>query len=224
MQTTDNSAQAKRAAPRGTALDPKNPSLVQPFKRLVDEGFITELTVKFTPTGTTTVGKPDERMAGVKDSGLTAGKDAPLGILAAVADQGNLIPLKGKKSGKKIEQPLPERSLDKKDFAGTAAELLARCTAVANNCGGATLVGRVRSANHFDGTTTTSFQNWWAQAKPYSRCVALSTEKKRADMTKDEIMKLGTLPCPFRGTQEFIVANEEAPAKPSSPSKTGGKE
>jgi hypothetical protein len=220
-----NPGAAPNKGPRPNALDPRSPLLVQPFKRLVDEGFIVEINVKFTPTGFTCGGKPDSRMIAVKNSGLVQGTEYPLGQLSAVADQGNLIPLKKTKAkgGKGQEQPLPKKTLTKKDFELSDEEFTARCISVADACGGTTLVGRVRSAQAFEGTITTSFQNWWRAADKNARMIALSQEKQRKDVGEDELKRLEGLQCPFRGSAEFHVVDEEddepAQAGPSTPIK-----
>lgn len=198
---------------QGPVLDPRAPNLAQPFKRLVEEGFVTELTVKFTPTGTTVSGKPDKRLASVPDSGLTAGVDAPVGMMSAAADKGNLIPRGGKtKTSGKAEQPRPKKSLVKADCELPPAELLARARAVADASGGNTLVGRVRSADNFDGKVTTSFQDWWASATHEKRASCLVLGRYRSEMGPECIRKIGALPCPFRGTATFAVNEEEEDA------------
>jgi hypothetical protein len=213
---TKVNAKSAGSSPRGTALDPRIPSLVQPFKRLVEEGYITELVVKFTPSGTTSLGKPDQRMVDVDKSGLVIDQAYPLGLLLAVSDKGNLVPVKGKKkTAAQAAQPLPEKTLTKDDLGKTPDELLARARAVANKSGGATLVGRVRSANRFGGSATISFENWWKTADAVSRASSLMTTKKLAELDQAQIDKFGSLQCPFRGTAEFTVI-ENAQASGSS--------
>lgn len=200
-----------QAMPKGNVLDPRTPALAQPFKRLVEEGFITELTVKFTPMGTTVTGRPDSRMVKVVDSGLSLETDFPVGQLASVAEKGNLIPRKGKSPGKKGQsngQPLPTKSLHKEDFALSPAEFKARCESVASACSGATLVGRVRSAGNFDGSVTTSFQDWWKSAGIKNRASALIQKKYSSEITQEQLKRLAGLSCPFRGIAEFTVSQE----------------
>jgi hypothetical protein len=213
-QVNNNSSGAKQRTPvtRSAAFDPRNPALVQPYKRLIEEGFFTELVVTFTPLGVTSTAKPDIRLASVEGASLDVNQSYPLGVLSAWADKGNLIPLKGKK-GKKIgnatpDQPLPDKSLCKRDFLGTAAELSARAVAVANKSGGSALIGRVRSEGHFRMGVTTSFQNWWAQASPADRASALCVPRYRGELTAEDLNKLAGLQCPFRGTAEFTVVEE----------------
>lgn len=214
-----NDTGANSRVPKGPrVLDPQNPALVQPFKRLVEEGFITELSVKFTPSGFTAMGVPDKRMADVKDSGLVVGKEFPLGKLKAVADNGDLIPIKGKsKKGKQEAQPLPKKSLCKRDFEGSDAELLARARAVATAAGGPTLVGRVRSAQFFDGKSTVSFENWWKDADSDARASALFLKKQYDELNESEVERFKNMQCPFRGPAEFVVADENKSSVEAKP-------
>jgi hypothetical protein len=186
----------------------------------VDEGFITELCVKFTPTGVTVTGKPDKRVADVESSGLTAGVDAPLGVILTAADKGNLIPKRSgdrkKQAGASAAAPLPKNSLCKRDFEGSDQELLARARAVAQAASGPTLVGRVRSGGAFSGEVTTSFGNWWAQASPQQRAVALVIPSRKKELTAEDIQKLSTMECPFRGTASFEVVESEAEDEPET--------
>jgi len=194
------------------ALDPLAPVLGQPWKRLVEEGFITELVVKFTSSGVNAQGKPDTRVCAVEGSGLVEGQFTPLGLIKAAADKGNLIPRRQNKngpSGSVSGTPLPAKTLVKSDFGGTDAELLGRARKVAQACGGQTLVGRVRSSNAFDGKVTTSFQDWWASASAEKRVKALVQPRHMSELSKDDTNRLAKMECPFRGTADFAVADEE---------------
>jgi len=204
----------KPVVARNTALDPRNPSLVQPYKRLVDEGFITRLRVEFSPSGFTAEGVPDARMIAVPESNLMVGTAYPLGTLIAIADKGNLVPKKqkNKAAGGSAEraQPLPKKTLTLRDFDGTTnQQLLARAAVVASADSAGTLVGRVRSANKFTANVTTSFHDWWAAADVDSRATALCQSKELAKLTDVHKARLATMPCPFRGNAEFVVADEE---------------
>jgi len=211
------SGQTNNTNARGTtlggrlALDPTKPTLSQPWKRLVDEGFILKLVVEFTPTGVSVLGEPDKRIVDVDGSGLVLGQPAPVGLIKAAADKGNLIPRRqtNKGPGGSVSgTPLPAKSLVKSDFTGSDAELLGRARKVAQACGGQTLVGRVRSSNAFDGEVTTSFKDWWASATPEKRAKALVQPRHLEGLTKDEVKKLANLECPFRGTADFVVAQD----------------
>jgi len=204
----------KVIAPRSNALDPRNAMLVQPFKRMVEEGFITELVVRFTPNGFTAEGVPDARVSGVEGSGLTAGVPAALGQILSAADKGNLVPkkTKGKTSGKAQVQPLPLKTLVSKDFDGTTDEqLMARMRVVASDSNGGTLIGRVRSAGRYLADVTLTYQEWWARANANDRALSLCQHKELVKLTDAQKNRLRNLPCPFRGTAEFLVSTESAP-------------
>lgn len=224
---TGNNAEKKPATPRGvSAFDPRAPALTQPYKRLVEEGFITSLTVIFTPNGVSMTAIPDARLAAVESSGLTADQAAPLGMCLAASDKGNLIPRRDNKSkktkGGTSKPALPEKSLCKRDFEGTDPELYARAQAVCTATGGAPLVGRVRSAGAFDGTVSTSFENWWKGANVEQRLSAVIIPSRAKELTTEEKARLGNMRCPFRGNAGFVVAEEEEeedqPAKARSSS------
>lgn len=229
MAEQTNKPGKKTPGPRGpAAFDPKTPTIVQPYKRLVDEGFITELSVVFTPTGVTITGKPDKRVADVPDSGLTVGEATALGRILTAADKGNLIPKRSgdrrKKANAAAAAPLPEKSLVKRDFEGSDQELLARARAVASSAGGPALVSRVRSAGNFGGRVTTSFQNWWAAATPPQRMASLVVPSRRGELDAGDAARFENMQCPFRGTADFIVAGgateptqTRRPAVPTGP-------
>lgn len=213
MQNTknnNNTGVGRSGAKAPPALDPRNPALVQPFKRLVEEGFIRSIKIEFTPSGFTCGGVPDQRMIALPDSALQEGREYPLGILSALADKHNLIPLKGK-AGKKAtgdtkSQPLPAKTLVKEDLSKTPQELMARAIAVAKACGGASLVGRVRTSGAFNGKVTITFKQWWDSATAVDRVKALVIPSKLKEFTSEDISRFsGPMPCPFRGIAEFRV-------------------
>jgi hypothetical protein len=206
----NGNTQGKVIVPRSNALDPRSGTLVQPFKRLVEEGFILELKVTFTPNGYSASGKPDARLAAVPNSGLTQGQDAPVGKLTAAADSGNLIPKKGTKVKSKatgsVAQPLPLKTLTKKDFEGTTDEqLIARMHVVASDEHGGTLIGRVRSAGRYLPDVSMSYQDWWAGANINDRALSLCQKKELAKLSQEDKVRLRGKQCPFRGTAEFLV-------------------
>lgn len=204
--------------PRVSALDVGAPALTQPFKRLVAEGFITKLTVVFTPNGFNVECVPDKRISEVENSGLTAGVSAPIGMVLAASDKGNLIPV-SKKTGKKQEQPKPEKTLVLADFELPEAQFIARCKAVAEKCGGATLTGRVRSAGAFNEdtfTSTISYTSWWEKANVKSRMVGLVQGELKNKLTKEQCQKFSKMSCPFRGDVVFQVKALEKEAEASS--------
>jgi len=209
-----NASGARAAVAQRSALDPRVPVLVQPFKRLVEEGFITELTVTFTPMGTECKGKADSRLAAVEGSGLDTTTHYPVGRLAAAAEKGQLAlpPKRGKKGAKSgPAENLPTKSLCKKDFENTTPEKLqARINEIAASAGGGPLVGRVRSANMFTGTQTTSYGDWWASANGAARAASLAQKRHFDTFSDEEKNALRRLQCPFRGTAEFAVSAEAA--------------
>jgi hypothetical protein len=179
---------------------------------MVEEGYIRSIKVEFTPTGFTSGGVPDERMIALEGSGLESNREYPLGILSALADRHNLIPLKGKaakSNGQAKAQPLPAKTLTKEDLSKTPQEFAARARAVADACEGGTLVGRVRTSGAFNGSVTTSFQNWWRDASPRDRMSALVIPSKAREFTDEDVQKFSNLPCPFRGTAEFRVQEDD---------------
>lgn len=220
-QAKTKSPASRKGGP--TAFDPKSPAIVQPYKRLVDEGFIERLTITFTPTGVEVVGVPDKRVAEVAGSGLTAGTAAPLGMILTAADKGNLIPKRSgdrkKKANAAAVAPLPEKTLTKRDFEGSDQELLARARAVANHCGGPTLVGRVRSSGSFGGRVTTTFQQWWERATPSQRASSLVIPSRKEEIGTAEIARFATMQCPFRDVASFVVpeAGPSTQGRPRSP-------
>jgi hypothetical protein len=205
-------ASGVRANQSRAALDPRAPVLVQPFKRLVEEGLITELSVVFTPMGVTVKGKASKAMCDVEGSGLNQTDFFPVGKLAAVADKGKLAPPPSKKkkgAAAPAEASRPSKSLCKEDFAGNPQQLQQRANAVAQAAGGSSLVGRVRSAGHFTGTETVSYQTWWETATAEQRAHSLCQGRHLAGLTEEEKAKLTALRCPFRGTAEFTVRAQE---------------
>jgi hypothetical protein len=200
---------AAKASQQRSALDPTVPILVQPYKRLVAEGYITELVCSFTPTGVSVKAKADERMVAVVGSGLNTTEYYPVGRLAAVAEKGALAPAptrgRKKKSGPAVQ--LPEKSLCAQDFINPTREgLQARINSIAASAGGGPLVGRVRSAGKFTGTETVSYQTWWETASADSRAASLSQKRHYDALTAQQKALMQGLQCPFRGTAEFAVS------------------
>jgi hypothetical protein len=196
------------------ALDPRVPVLVQPFKGLVENGTITEISVKFSSMGTEVKGKASKRLADVKDSGLNTTDFFPVGKLLEVAEMGEDPVLKrpGKKGkGAKAgpAQVKPARSLCSEDFSLSQPALQARINEIAKNCGGGPLVGRVRSAGRFDHQSTISYRDWWENADGDLRALSLSEGKRYHAFTPEQKALLVGLQCPFRGTLEFTVKEDE---------------
>jgi len=180
---------------------------------LVENGIIGEITVVFSSMGTVVKGKASTRLAAVNESGLNTTDYFPVAQLLEVAEKGDkpLLVRPGKKSrgGTAPAQVKPARSLCTADFELTPAALQQRINEIARACGGGPLVGRVRSAGRFDGDATVSYQDWWRDASVDDRALSLSEGKRLAAFTPEEKSKLNGLQCPFRGTLEFKVAEEE---------------
>jgi len=196
------------------ALDPRVPVLVQPFMGRVEIGVITELSVKFSSMGTEVKGKASQRLVDVEKSGLNTTDFFPVGRLLEVAEMGEDPVLKrpGKKGNKGAGGPAqvkPARSLCKEDFTLAPAALQQRANEIARACGGGPLVGRVRSAGRFDGTETVSYREWWDSAGAELRALSLSEGKRFNTFTPEEMGVLTGLQCPFRGTLEFTVKEED---------------
>jgi len=181
----------------------------------VEEGIIEEVSIKFSPMGTEVKAKPGAQLVAVENSGLVQGTYYPVAKLATVAEKANLAPPpKGKKkagnAAANAEANKPTKSLCKADFEGTnPQQLQQRCNAVAQAAGGGPLVGRVRSAGRFDGDHTVSYQDWWETASPRHRALSLCQGRHLTSLTDEEIGRLGGVRCPFRGTAEFTVADDD---------------
>jgi hypothetical protein len=212
-QTTNTNVFAGAGRVPGTrpALDPLSPLLVQPYKALVEQGIISEITVRFGPNGAMTEGKASSILARVEGSGLNETDSFPLGKLIAAARAAGLTGRKGdKKAGAKSAEQKPARSLCASDFELPVPALQERCNSIARACGGGPLVGRVRSAGRFDASSgTRSYQDWWQSAPPKDRALSLSEGKRLAAFTPEMIGRLAGVQCPFRGTLDFVVAEEE---------------
>lgn len=196
------------------ALDPRIPVLVQPFKGMVETGLITEITVTFSSMGTVVKGKASKRLADVEDSGLNETDYFPVVRMLEVAEKGDkpllVKPSKKKTGGTTTGPAKPARSLCTEDFELADAALQQRANEIARSCGGGPLVGRVRSAGRFEGDATVSYQNWWNTASVADRALSLSEGKRLGAFTDEMKQRLAGLQCPFRGTLEFRVAEDDA--------------
>jgi len=194
-----------RAATAPPALNPLVPTLTQPAKSLVEKGLIARLSAVFEPTGTKVTGRPGGKLIG---DDFDANTDYGIGVLI---DRARSLGLVGqKKTSAGPAQPLPSKSLCKRDFeAEKQPRLQQRCNEVASNCGGGPLVGRVRSAGRFQNDHTQSYSDWWAEATPEDRLLSLSDVRGRKGVTPEETAAMANIQCPFRGTLDFVVAEEE---------------
>lgn len=196
------------------AFDPAHPALVQPWKRLVEEGFIVKLNVEFTPFGVNLSGQPGPALCALQGGVFASGVDYPLGVLESACAKHGFGARQKTVSRKTVASAgpsvvLPLKSLCKSDFDGkTATQLAVRAAAVAEACGGNTLTGRVRSAGLFSGSETTSFQSWWQTAPVASRLVALTDGHRRKQIEEAGLAvdAVGQIQCPFRGDAVFVVS------------------
>jgi len=199
--------QGPKAPKAPTALNPLIPSLTQPAKSLVEKGYISQISVIFSPTGTVVKGKPGVKL---QDAQFVANTDYGVGELIERARALGLVGAKVKKTTAAQAQPLPAKSLCARDFAEDKIPALqARCNAVASACGGGPLVGRVRSASRFTENQTTAYRTWWGTASPADRLLSLTDNRNRQGITPGQIDALGSIQCPFRGTLDFVVSQDD---------------
>lgn len=208
---TDNTESKIARVPRDSVLDPRKPLLAQPFKRMVEEGMC-NISVIFTSLGFQATGEPLGPLLEL-NVGLKANEQYPVVKLLQVAEGAKLLERGAKKKSKTGggAQPLPAKSLCKRDFEGTTNEqLLNRASAVATAANGGTLTGRARQSGAFNGTVTTSFQDWWDAATARERASSLCQSKELAKLSDADINRLGgRMPCPFRGTASFLVSQDD---------------
>lgn len=170
------------------ALNPEQMALTQPWKDYVSRGLITELSAVFTPMGTMITIKVAESLP--IPEGMSREAMAPGAAKAAIEASG-LIPKKGKGQGNKTkEDPLPKKSLCKKDFEGDSKHMQSRLTEVIKNLGGATIAGRIGSLKLFvEGATNIS--DWWKGTDPVNRVRVLCDQKNFDLLDPADVAKLG---------------------------------
>jgi len=212
QNTTNSKVSNGSAAPKARpALDPLSPALTQPFKDLVGKGVISALTVTFTPMGVSVSAKASQQLADVKDSGVNTTDSFPVAKLLALAESSGLHTRPGKKNGsaKGPTEVKPQKSLVAEDMKLSVSALQKRCNEIAAACGGGPLVGRVRSEGAFKASETQTYRQWWDSASPKLRLLSLTEGKRRGAFDLEQLGSLGEIQCPFRGTLEFIVANDD---------------
>jgi hypothetical protein len=223
MNTENNNQNNKPASAqpvRQNALDPLRPVLVQPYLGLLSTGHIKTVSAVFSAFGAEVKVRAGEKlvaacaMVGVT---LDPSQDYPCGEIKAAAEAAGLVGKKAKKaSGSTAEKtsPLPEKTLCVRDFTEEGIKKLgARARAVAEKVGGAGLVSRVRSAKHYDGKETISFQAWWKACQGDARLAALTTPSEVAKFdvagaAKAILAMEGLQECPFRETATFLPAKK----------------
>jgi hypothetical protein len=202
-----NKANGSRAPP--PALNPESCALVQPYKDFVGRGFISNITVEFTPLGVK-VG------CRIEKSLLNDGETTD--TIIAVVDAKNRIINKGLWTPGRpgVNKPsatkdlLPQKSICKDDFKGTDDEVKARILAVAKNIGDTTARGRIGSLKMMiEGVDT--FENWWKGASASEKSRLLSDKKHHDTFSDADHIRLANLAriCPFRGTVPTLNQNEE---------------
>jgi hypothetical protein len=216
---TNNKSSGNQA--KASAFDPRAPLLVQPFKRLVEEGFISRMTTVWTPTGVETKVQIDERVAAA-DTTFKVGVDYPAARIARLAEEKDLVPKKGKKvASQKPVSLLPKKSLCEEDFVGSGSNLASRAKDVASAIGGPALAGRIMSLKDIrtpEGVLT--FQDWWKLSSPAERYILLTDGVRRAKLDKNSsvLPALAALSCPFLDSLEFGKEKSEEEGAEAGPS------
>jgi hypothetical protein len=215
-----NNNKSVRAPP---ALDPSRPALVQPYRDFVQMGWITELNLKFTPTGHSIVCKPD------KTKFPELGDEVSVGVIRDAVIKAKLWEPRGakektNKNGKK-EDMLPKKSLCKKDFEGNDASLVSRARSVAKALGDNTGRGRIGSKS-LGIENADTFEKWWEHAEPEMIIQLLADKKHLEELSNEDINRLSDLldTCPFRGpvpTPNKDEATKPVKKEPSGKGKKG---
>jgi hypothetical protein len=127
--------------------------------------------------------------------------DIPLGVAKQLIIDAGLWTPKGPKNrdGKKIDNPLPKKSLTKEDFKDPGT-LVSRTAEVASALKDTTARGRIGSLNlMLEGIDT--FEKWWTAAPPSSKTRLLMDEKHYKQLTDVEHLRFSEVvtSCPFRG-------------------------
>jgi len=203
VRKTDKS----RAQP--PALNPEVCAVVQPYKDFLGKGFITKLSVEFSPMGV-------QVSCSVQNSLLK--ENETLDSRIAVGDAKNRIIEKGlwtpkqgsKGSSTKKEDALPSKTLCKKDFEGTSdTQLKQRVLAVAKALGDTTARGRIGSLKMMiEGVDT--FEEWWQDASAAEKTRLLSDKKHHSTFSEADYLRVGSVTnCPFRGSVPTPSQDEE---------------
>jgi hypothetical protein len=182
------------------ALNPEMPALTQPWKDFVSRGFVTALSVEFTPLGT---------QIGCKVQPSLKKKDDPTNGIIALGEaknrivEANLWSPKGPKKGDGATASvmLPKKSLTKKDFEGDDATLLKRVEEVSKALGDTTARGRIGSLKMFIEDEDT-FEGWWERSMAAEKVRLLSDKKHHEEITPADYLRFEKIvsKCPFRGS------------------------
>jgi hypothetical protein len=221
IQTGKSRGDSKqKSRPLPPALNPESCALVQPYKDFLSKGFISKLTVEFTPMGVHISCKlpPSLRKNGEGEDANYSVGDAKTRII----DQGLWVPnSKDTRDTKKVpEVQLPKKTLTKVDFEATDEKLSARANAVALALTDTVARGRVGSLRFMiEGVDT--FEEWWSSASPSEKSRLLMDGKHHSTITDADHLKLSRLlvQCPFRGPVPSPSAEdeEEQPNKAKPP-------
>jgi hypothetical protein len=215
----------KGEKPRGPppALNPEVCAVVQPYKDFIGRGYISKMTIVFTPMGNNvscTV------QASLLKDGETADKLISVGDAKQRIIDAKLWAPKGKEGGKETKDLLPKKSLCKEDFSGTTDDvLLKRANAVAKALGDTTARGRIGSLKlMIEGVDT--FEKWWVNSAPSEKSRLLADKKHHDGFSDADHLRLSSLMvvCPFRGpvpasSQEEAEEPEVKAAPPPATSK-----
>lgn len=181
------------------ALNPESPRLVQPYAHFVQMGWAE---YKLSATAST-LKSTFSLNAVLLEGNETVGLEISPAQLKERVVLKKLWSPKGNTSKKdKEDDPLPKRSLVKKDFeGGDKKKLLERVVAVATALGSDNARGRIGSLNLMrDGIT--AFDKWWSVAPGSAKAKLLADGKHWKQFTRSETDLLGSVSsnCPFRGT------------------------
>jgi len=182
------------------ALDPERMALTQPWRDFVSRGLVTNMTLVFTPGGTSVVIAVSDAVK------LPKGVDrssVPPGIAKqAIRDSGLGNQAKAKDS-KNQEQPLPVRSLSVRDLEpGRQGTISQRIAAVAKAIGPTSAAGRIGSCQlTLEGAN--NFKKWWTATSLENKVRLLTSDKHFKELSKVQVLDLAShLPdeSPFRGS------------------------
>jgi len=197
-----SSGNGGKSRPPPPALNPESCALVQPYKDFIGRGFLSQLTVRFTPMGITV---SCSVASSLLRSGETLETLIPLGDAKnRIIEKGLWSPGKpgGKKSGETSNvNALPKKSLCKDDFKENDDAVKARAIAVAAAIGDTTARGRIGSLDlMIEGVDT--FEEWWSSAAAAEKTRLLSDKKHHDQFSESDHLRVVNLlggDCPFRG-------------------------
>jgi hypothetical protein len=202
------------------ALNPETPALTQPWKDFISKGWLTALTVEFTPLGLQTgcIVQPSLRKAVDPESNVIALGEAKNRIV-----QAGLWTPRGAntRSGTTNDNVmLPKKSLTKKDLEGDDNSLRSRAIEIGKALGDTTARGRIGSLKMFiEGEDT--FAGWWSRASAAEKSRLFSDKKHHDEFTEPDHLRIAKVvgQCPFRGSVPSQTEEKETEETNSPPSK-----